>query len=94
VELVQKKAKKEVAIAEKEASLSGIEQTREDFYALTGVYPEDAQNTSIVSISEPSGESGLWPENETPALIIPQDDWWSAIETNIDSTNRKVSGTI
>lgn len=51
-DLVQEKARKEVVEAQKEAALNGIEQTRLDFHALTGVYPEDAQNGKIVSISD------------------------------------------
>jgi hypothetical protein len=39
---VQKKAQLEVAKATYEASVTGVEQVREDFLALTGVYPEEA----------------------------------------------------
>jgi hypothetical protein len=50
-DLVKENAKKEVAEAEIEASLSGIEQTRLDFHALTGVYPEDSQDGTIKSVN-------------------------------------------
>jgi hypothetical protein len=50
-DLVQRRAELEVAKAEKEAALSGIETTREDFLALTGVYPEEAQLNDIKSIA-------------------------------------------
>ena len=63
-DLVKENAKKEVAEAEIEASLSGIEQTRLDFHALTGVYPEDAQDGTIGSV-----------ENIN---ITAQDDWYTA----------------
>jgi hypothetical protein len=53
-DLIQEEAKKEVAEAQKEAALSGIEQTRLDFHALTGVYPEDTQDGVITSIGDPT----------------------------------------
>jgi hypothetical protein len=42
-DLVKKKAELEVAEATKAAATEGIEQTAENFLALTGVYPEEAQ---------------------------------------------------
>lgn len=50
-DLVKKKAELEVAEATKEAATEGIEQTAENFLALTGVYPEEAQTGQITSIT-------------------------------------------
>jgi hypothetical protein len=47
---VKKRAELEVVEATQEASTTGIEQTAEDFLALTGVYPEEAQVGKIDSI--------------------------------------------
>jgi hypothetical protein len=54
----------------KSASESGIEQTRADFLALTGVYPEDAQSGEIDSISDIS--------------IVPREDWWRLYDYDKD----------
>jgi hypothetical protein len=60
---------------------------------LTGVYPEDARNTSITDIREPTN-SELWPEG-LPPLIKPATTWWHVVETPaIDKNNFKVSGSI
>ena len=72
-DLVKENAKKEVAEAEIEASLSGIEQTRLDFHALTGVYPEDAQDGTIKGVSNIN--------------ITAQDDWYTAVLPTPPDTN-------
>lgn len=61
-DLVQQKADLEIASTTYEASVSSIDQTREDFLALTGVYPEEAQNGQIDSL-----------DNIT---VTPKEDWW------------------
>jgi hypothetical protein len=72
-DLVKENAKKEVAEAEIEASLSDIEQTRLDFHALTGVYPEDAQDGTIGSVSNIN--------------VTAQDDWYTATLDTSSGTN-------
>jgi hypothetical protein len=49
-ELVEKKAQLEVELATKEVATSSIEETRENFLALTGLYPEDARTEEIEEI--------------------------------------------
>lgn len=74
-DLVQQKADLEIASTTYEASISGIEQTREDFLALTGVYPEEAQNGQIDSVS---------------ATVTPKEDWW-AVDGGVTSKGTTVS---
>jgi archaellum component FlaC len=66
-DLIEKKAKLEVEEATYETSVSGIEETREDFLALTGLYPEEIRTGNIDSVDAPS---------EGTELIVQQDDWW------------------
>ena len=61
-DLVQKRAELEVVENMLSAANSSLEQTREDFLALTGVYPEDAQDNEIDEITE--------------VQIMPKEDWW------------------
>ena len=81
-DLVQEEAKKEVAEAQKEAALDGIEQTRLDFHALTGVYPEDAQDNAITSIIDDS------------IVVTPQDDWYTDKNWSYNPTDKTVSITL
>lgn len=71
-DLLEKKARLEVEEATYEASITGIEQVREDFVALTGIYPEEAQSGAIDSVSLP-GENA----------VVPKEDWW-AVDTSVN----------
>ena len=66
IDLTKKKAALEVAEATHESSISGAAQIREDFLALTGIYPEEAQDGKIERITPPS-------EGE---MVSIQQDWW------------------
>jgi hypothetical protein len=48
---MQYEAEEKVAKTTKESALSGLQTVSEDFKALTGVYPEDAQTNKIKAIS-------------------------------------------
>jgi hypothetical protein len=50
IDLVQYQSEEKVAKSTYDAALSGIGTTAEDFKALVGVYPEDAQEDKIKSI--------------------------------------------
>ena len=80
-DLIQRKAELEVAQSTVSAATEGIERVKNDFAALTGVYPEEAQDGKITGIA-------LATEN----AVVPQQAWWSAAEPVID--NSKVSVTI
>ena len=86
-DLVKKKAELEVAETTKEASTESIEQTKEEFLALTGVYPEEAQTGNITSISidATNGNHG----------ITSTEEWWY-VDTDpvVDLTNTKVTTTV
>ena len=84
-DLLKKKAKLEVEQATYQASVSGIEQTREDFQALTGIYPEEAQTNAVDSIRLSSG-NGLEPKG-----IIPKETWWEVTSTEIKDDIIKIN---
>ena len=71
--LVEKEADFAIAKSMKEAANSGMEQVRTDFYQLTGVYPEEAQDNTIELIA-------LSTSADRPA-IVPQEEWWKVSGT-------------
>lgn len=73
MDLVDKEASLELAEGQYEAATSGIEQTREDFHALVGLYPEEIQDGSITKIEWPKNASN----NPDASLAITSDEsWW------------------
>lgn len=74
-DLVSEKAKLEVAKNTIEAATQSIETTREDFRALTGLYPEEIQEDDIASIAVSTKKAG---DEEGYKPIRPQQDWFSA----------------
>jgi hypothetical protein len=88
-DLLEKKAKLEVEEATYEASVTGIEQVREDFVALTGIYPEEAQFDSVSSIRiAQQGEAG---KEDTVAPIYTKEDWYQLTSSTIDNENKTVT---
>ena len=99
-DLVEKRAQLEVEEATYEASLQGIEQSREDFRVLTGVYPEEAQTDQLVSIRIPN-QTEI--DNQDIQAVVPKEPWWSSkavsildniatIEIEIDETQQEENG--
>ena len=79
-DLVKRKAELEVAEATYEAAISGIEQTEEDFRALTGVSPKEAQSGEIESID---------------VVEITSQDGWSVVDTDsIIKNTQSISVTL
>ena len=74
IELINKEAEFTVAESLKEASNSTIEQTREEFFALTGIYPEESLNGTVTGISWPKDENGVAQES---LAITEANDWWT-----------------
>ena len=104
-DLLKKKALLESMQAQYDAALSGIEETRENFMALTGLYPEEAQQKDIKSISPLQGK--LTQDNSSPLLkdlyngteleegefyqcIVPKQKWW---EVPLDSQDENGDGS-
>lgn len=80
-DLVKEKAQLEVAETTIEAAASGIENTREDFRTLTGLYPEEIQVDDIKTIAlATSSESGY--DN-----VREQDDWFTSKVTIPQNSN-------
>lgn len=94
IDLLRKQSQLEVEEATYEASTQGIEQVREDFRALTGVYPEEAQEDQTISIRELEPwemiDLGI-------STVVPQDNWWSvyslSMQDNIANITLKVDKT-
>ena len=75
VDLVQYKSQEKVEKATYDSALSGIETTREDFKALAGVYPEEAQTNNLSKVEVVSATA--------------QDGWYTIPETVIFDTEEK-----
>lgn len=86
-DLVQRKAELEVAQATLSAATEGIERVKNDFAALTGVYPEEAQDGRITGVAFSTGD-----EDNPIEPIVPQQNWWSV--TKATAEDSKVSVTI
>jgi hypothetical protein len=82
--LTQRKAELEVAQATLSAATEGIERVKNDFVALTGVYPEEAQDGKITKVE--------FATEDPVESIVPQQDWWSVTKATVEGS--KVSVTL
>jgi hypothetical protein len=99
-DLLKKKAELEVEEAAYEASISGIETVREDFFALANVYPEEAQRNTVTSVrvlTEDEMKEGGY------QTVEPRESWWSVndikirnnyvgVEVQVNNKTEKVYG--
>jgi hypothetical protein len=78
VDLVQYKSQEKVEKATYDSALSGIETTREDFKALAGVYPEEAQTNNLSKVKIVSATT--------------QDGWYTIPEVSFDTGEKDADG--
>lgn len=94
-DLTQYKAELETAEAGKEAANSGVEQTRDDFEALTGVPIDQISVDKIAEVSLPGGKQNDEDNaKEKYGYYHREADWLESVRVSINGRNITVNGTI
>lgn len=87
-DLVQQRGKLEIATSTYDAALSGLEETRDDFRGLTGIYPESIQQSQSFTIGTCSVSAH---EGWFNATVEKTDDENKTVTIKVEATHQQIS---